>query len=143
MYVYSIVSVYTPSISFDPILVVYIAHIPVPDATPPSSMNFSHLLLPSVNQLFTCMSAMVDNSTLSPPACPHGAAASSASDNCEVTMTARRQLELNLQVVIAAGSGGGGGAGDQKGTGGRKWMGCASTEVALRLLSAVPCMQQG
>lgn len=119
---------------------VYIANLPVATVTPPSSMNFSHLILPSVNQLFTCMSAMVDNSTPSPPACPLGAAASSASDNCEVTMTARRQLELNLQVVIAAGSGG---AGDQKGTGGRKWMGCASTEVALRLLSAVPCMQQG
>lgn len=139
MYVYSIVSVYTPSKFFYPILVVYIARIPVATVTPPSSKNFSHLLLPSVNQLFTCMSAMVDNSTPSPPP-PHGAAASSASDNCEVTMTARRQLELNLQVVIAAGSGG---AGDQRRTGRRKWMGFASTEVALRLLSAVPCMQQG
>lgn len=52
-------------------------------------------------------------------------------------MTARRQLELNLQLVIAASSG----AGEQE-EGGKRGAG-ASTGVALRLLSAVRCMQQG
>lgn len=63
---------------------------------------------------------------------PLEAVASSASDNCEVKMTARRQLELNLQLVIAAGSG----AKEQEGGGKRKegsgrcfnWSGTAAFE---------------